>query len=229
MAGHLDGILSRVLGELDGWTNDFRAALAVHEPSEVVDAVLAEQRAHVRAIAAAVPDPGWSAPHMRAFTISGLLYVALHRALAPRGYDAARTWAVCDAATRAHFANMSASERRLASDGMFSWPMKALSRWIAGRSAKEPVGGWVLDFVEGEPGAFDFGVDYKRCAIRELAIANGAADLAPYICLADVPGSEMFGWGLARSETLAQGGTRCDFRFRRGKTTDVKVRLPVSD
>jgi hypothetical protein len=229
MTGHLDAILSRVLGELDRWTPDFRAALAPSEPESVVDAVLADQREHARTIAASVPDPGWSAPHMRAFTIGGLLYVALHRALAPRGYDAARTWSVCDAATRTHFANMSPTERRLASDGMFSWPMRALSRWIAGRSAKEPVGGWVLDFVEGKPGEFDFGVDYKRCAIRELAIAHGAADLAPHICLADVPGSETFGWGLARTETLAQGGARCDFRFRRGGKTDVKVRLPVSD
>jgi hypothetical protein len=227
VSANLGAILSQVLAELDRWAPAFREALLAHEPAAVVDAVLAAQRAHASEIAAAVPDPGWAAPQMRAFTIGGLLYVALHRALAPRGYDAARTWAICDAATRTRFANMSALERRLASDGMFSWPMKALSRWLAGRSTNEPVGGWVFDFVEGKAGEFDYGVDYKRCAIRELAIANGAADLAPYICLADVPGSDIFGWGLVRTETLAQGGARCDFRFRRGSPTDVLVRLPV--
>jgi hypothetical protein len=72
-----------------------------------------------------------------------------------------------------------------------------------------------------------YGVNYRRCAIRELALSQGAADFAPYICLSDIVGSEKFGWGLKRSETLAQGGTRCDFRFRKGGDTDVKVHLPM--
>lgn len=107
--------------------------------------------------------------------------------------------------------------------------MKALSRSIARRSKEAPVGGWAFDFVEGVKGELDYGVDYTRCAIRELAIANGAADFAPYICLADIAGSDTFGWGLARTETIAQGGARCDFRFKRGRPTDVKIRLPVAE
>ena len=57
MSNQLDGILSRVLGELDRWREDFRAALAKNEPSDVVEAALAEQREHVRTIAASVPEP----------------------------------------------------------------------------------------------------------------------------------------------------------------------------
>lgn len=58
--------------------------------------------------------------------------------------------------------------------------------------------------------------------------ARFAADFAPHICLDDIIGSEVLGWGLVRTETLAQGGTRCDFRFKRGGATDVQVRLPVA-
>lgn len=224
----LDRMKGRVLRELAGWRDDFAGALASREDAGRITEILADTEARLVAMLPSIPDPGWSAPHMRAFTMGGAIYVALYLALAARGYDAARAWEVCEAATRTHFARMSGMEKRMASDGLFGWPMKALSRWLARRSREAPVGGWVFDFVEGEKGGFDYGVDYQRCAIRELAIANGAADLAPYICLADVPGSEAFGWGLERSQTLAQGGTRCDFRFRRGGETKVRVRLPVA-
>lgn len=214
--------------ELDGWADDFVGALSAREGEATARAILDDARERLDAMLATIPDPGWAAPQMRAFTIGGAIYVAVHLALAARGGGAKESWAVCEEATRAHFARMRGMQRKLATDGMFGWPMKALSRWLAKRSQDEPVGGWVFDFVEPSEG-FDYGVDYRRCAIRELAIANGAADFAPYICLADVPGSEAFGWGLARSETLAQGGARCDFRFRRGGATDVKVRLPIAD
>jgi hypothetical protein len=224
----LTAILGRVRSELAGWVPDLREALAAREPAEVVEAVLTETEANLMRIVETTPDPGWTAPHMRAFTISGAIYVAFYLALAARGRTAAWVWEVCDAATRAHFARMGAFEKKLASDGMFGFPMKALSRWVAGRSQRAPVGDWVFRFVEGEEG-FAYGVDYERCAIRELAVRSGAADFAPYICLADIAGSEAFGWGLQRSETLAQGGRRCDFRFTQGGPTRVRVHLPVVD
>lgn len=221
---------SLVLSELRTWRPDFESALGAREPGDVVASVLDAVTTRATAIADTVADPGALAPHMRAFTTSGVLYVAVYLALRDRGYDAARTWDVCDAATRSRFARMKGLERAAASSGLFSWPMKALSRWIAKKSKAAPVGGWAFDFVEGGGGAgdIDYGVDYTRCAIRDLAIANGAADFAPYICLADVAGSDTFGWGLVRTETLAQGGARCDFRFKRGGPTDVKVRLPMA-
>lgn len=191
-----------------------------------VAAVLDDAAGRLPALAERTPDPGLLAPHMRAFTSGGLLYVAVHLALKDRGWDPARSWVVCEAATKARFSSMKGLERSAASGGMFSWPMKALSRWIAARSRSAPVGGWAFDFVEGDE-TFDYGVTYTRCAIREMAVASGAADFAPYICLADVHGSEELGWGLVRTETLAQGGATCDFRFRRGGKTDVKVRLPT--
>lgn len=224
----MDRIRGRVLGELDRWSVDLEKVLEGREPPEAIDAIARDVRDHLLAIAAATPDPGAFAPQMRAFTIGGAIYVAVYLALAPRGYDAARAWEVCDAATRSRFARMGGLEKKVASDGILSWPMKALSRWLAKRSQAAPVGGWVFRFVEGEPGGFEYGVDYERCAIRELAIAHGAEAFAPYICLADISGSEIFGWGLERNETLAQGGTRCDFRFHRGGETRVRVRLPVA-
>ncbi len=225
----LDRIRPTALGELAKWQLHFeRALVASGLDAAATAAVIEGVRARLPVLLSSAPDPGLAAPHMRAFSVSGVIYVAMYLELASRGQSAAAAWAICEAATRARFAAMKGLEKRLATDGMFGWPMRALSRWLSKRSHAAPVGGWVFSFVEGEPGVFDYGVDYERCAIREMAIANGAGDFAPYICLADVPGSEEFGWGLARTETLAQGGRRCDFRFKKGAETSVKVRLPVA-
>ncbi|UQA56197.1 L-2-amino-thiazoline-4-carboxylic acid hydrolase [Polyangium aurulentum] len=222
----LQPIASRVFSELDAWRPDFQEALAKREGEEAARAILEAARAKAEGMLASVPDPGVLAPQMRVFTISGLLYVALYLALAARGYDAPRAWEICEEATRLHFARMRGAERKLASAGMFSWPMKALTRWLGRRSKRAPIGGWEFDYVEGD-GTFDYGTDYRRCAIRDLAVAHGAAEFAPYICTADIAGSEEFGWGLQRTQTIAQGGERCDFRFRKGGATEVRVRLPM--
>lgn len=215
------------LAELARFRPFLATALRARFDESMTGAVLSEQETHFLRLLAQAADPGWQAPHMRSFTIGGAVYIAIYLALAPRGLSPAEIWTICEGATRARFAAMSGIERWLASQGMFSGLMRSLSRFLSRRSGKRALGGWVFSFVEGVAGDFDYGVNYTRCAIFELALAVGARDFAPYICLADIPGSEAFGWGLQRRETLAQGGSRCDFRFRRGHDTDVKVHLPV--
>lgn len=212
--------------ELEGWKKDVRDALASIAPDVPFEAVHEAARAQLDTMT--IPDPGATAPQMRAFTAGGAVYVAYYLALHARGWDAARVWSVLEPATKLHFERMSSFEKRLASDGMFSWPMKALSRWLAKKSHVAPVGGWVFDYVEGDA-EHDYGVTYRKCAIRDMAVAHGAADFAPYICLSDIQGSHAFGWGLTRNETIAQGASACDFRFKRGGETRVRVKLPVLD
>ncbi|MBL9008646.1 MAG: L-2-amino-thiazoline-4-carboxylic acid hydrolase [Myxococcales bacterium] len=223
----LAGIRRFAFRELARWQPFLRPALLAHKDGSFADEVLAAQRREFERLLDLAEDPGWFAPQMRMFTLSGAVYIALFLALSRHGVSAQRVWEVCDAATRQRFAATQGVERWLAGPGMLSGPMQAISRWLARRSQKRPLGGWVFSFIEREPGQFEYGVNYSRCAIRELALSAGAADFAPYICLADIAGSEAFAWGLARSQTLAQGGAHCDFRFRRAASTDVKVRLPV--
>ena len=80
-------------------------------------------------------------------------------------------------------------------------------------------GDWVFQFVEGDGDDFDWGMDYTECGIVKFLGAQGADDLAPYLCLADFPMSDAFGLGLERNTTIAEGEERCDFRFKRGRET----------
>jgi len=79
-----------------------------------------------------------------------------------------------------------------------------------------------MTFVEGEGQKFDYGIDYNECANVKFLRAQNALELAPYICATDKVASEILGWGLNRTMTLADGYKKCDFRFKKGGKTFVK-------
>lgn len=88
---------------------------------------------------------------------------------------------------------------------------------------------YVYNFIEGDGKTFDYGVDYIECASCKFLARQGAFELAQYLCPADILYSEAFGWGLTRTQTLAQGGNRCDFRFKQGGLTKVAVPPALDD
>lgn len=105
------------------------------------------------------------------------------------------------------------------------------SRWFLGRIKKRAIesqdrkypGGYVLTFLEGNGLNFDYGIDYTECASCKFLSAQNALELAPYVCAVDKVASEMMGWGLSRTMTLAEGREKCDFRFKKGGKTDVAI------
>jgi hypothetical protein len=82
---------------------------------------------------------------------------------------------------------------------------------------------YIYDFIEGDGKTFDYGVDYWECGSCKFLAKQGSPELAPYICPADILYSEAFGWGLTRTQTLAEGADHCDFRFKKGGATRVAV------
>jgi len=81
--------------------------------------------------------------------------------------------------------------------------------------------GYVFSFVNGYGSEFDYGIDYAECGGCKFLHKQGASELAPYICTADIVYSELFGWGLTRTKTIAEGYEKCDFRFKKGGKTRV--------
>jgi hypothetical protein len=52
-------------------------------------------------------------------------------------------------------------------------------------------------------------------------------ELAPHVCAVDKVTSELLGWGLTRTMTLAEGFAKCDFRFKKGGETSVATRAEL--
>ena len=114
--------------------------------------------------------------------------------------------------------------RRILEYLWFSRLFRALikRRGIRSRQRRYP-GDFVLNYVEGDGREFDYGVDYIECANCKFLRAENAFELAPYECATDKPISELMGWGLTRTTTIAEGSPRCEFRFKKGGKTRVVV------
>ena len=83
--------------------------------------------------------------------------------------------------------------------------------------------GFVMNYVEGDGQEFDYGVDYIECANCKFLQAENAFEIAPYVCATDKPISELMGWGLYRTTTIADGSPLCQFRFKKGGRTQVVI------
>ena len=80
-----------------------------------------------------------------------------------------------------------------------------------------------LQGVEGDGQDFDYGIYYIECASCKFLNEQDAPELAPYVCAVDKVASEMLGWGLRQTMTLAESCERCDFRFKKGGKTYVTI------
>jgi hypothetical protein len=103
-----------------------------------------------------------------------------------------------------------------------SWFTRRIQKRALLSQNREYSGDYVLNYVAGGQD-FDWGVDYIECASCKFLDKQDAADLKPYLCAVDKVASEMLGWGLRRTMTLAEGCARCDFRFKKGRETSVFI------
>lgn len=81
-------------------------------------------------------------------------------------------------------------------------------------------GNWVYDFLEGNE-EFDLGMDFTQCGIQKLYHEYDADEFTPYQCAMDIIMSECGNLGLHRTQTLAEGSDKCDFRYRGGRETKI--------
>jgi len=82
--------------------------------------------------------------------------------------------------------------------------------------------GYLLERLTSQDG---ISFDVRRCMIAEYFRDQGAADLCVGTwCNLDFALAEMWGGWLERSQTLAAGSSRCDFRFKAlGLTADTNL------
>lgn len=103
------------------------------------------------------------------------------------------------------------------------WFLRRLRKRAAESQEGRYSGSYVFHFIEGDGRVFDYGVDYTECAACKFLAAQDALEVAPFVCAVDKVASEMMGWGLTRTTTLAEGRERCDFRFKKGGETAVPL------
>ena len=187
------------------------------------NALIRESHQEYEALIPQIPYIGDKNP-LLIFLLPTSRYLAVYQVLQRQG------WAVEDAGrliyemSEAEFEAIPGLVRRVIGYLWFSrWFLGRLkSRAIESRERKYP-GGYVFSYVEGNDQGFDYGVDYTECASCKFLGVQDALELAPYVCAVDKAASEMMGWGLSRTMTLAEGREKCDFRFKKGGKTNVAM------
>jgi hypothetical protein len=204
-----------------------RGVLDTRYGASLASELIAEARSEFARLAPELPDLHGRQPFSQFVAATGW-FLAFHRALARRGRPVREAGEFAYALTARHVESLPRLAARLLHRLWFSRLFRRRVRLRARQSQTRSLrGDFVYEYLEGD-GAFEYGVDYHECAVWSFLQAQGAPELAPYVCALDQIYSEAFDWGLVRTTTLAEGGARCDFRFARGrKTSIVSSVLPV--
>jgi len=152
--------------------------------------------------------------------------VAVYKAVKERGGTPSKAWEVCHEAIRLRMTEFPRWKRWLLGRLMYSGLVRRVVRRREERNEQAKFGDFEVRYRTGDGSDFDIGVDYVRCGNLELAKELEAHEFAPYVCMSDIALSDALGWGLIRSQTLADGCSHCDFRFKRNAETRISSKTP---
>ena len=160
------------------------------------------------------------------FFIIAAQELAVYKAIQRRGMSPAEAWEICHQALRLRVAQIAPWKKRLLGWLMFAGPVKkAFARRQRAQEIAR-IGDFEVAYLGDQGQDFDLGVNYLRCAILEFVNRHEGEAFAPYVCMSDVVLSDALGWGLIRTQTLADGCSCCDFRFKKGGPTRISSKTP---
>jgi len=152
--------------------------------------------------------------------------LAVYKVMKKYGKTAGEAWKICHDALRLRMEKFSKIKRWLFARLMYSSFVKRIVQKRAEKGQLLRIGDFEVKYLIGDGENFDFGVDYVGCSIYKFMQDQGAEEFAPYVCMSDIALSDAMGWGLIRTETLADGCERCDFRFKKGGKTQISSKTP---
>ena len=169
---------------------------------------------------------GWRARVLNSFLLITAQELATYKAMKKHGKPPSEAWELCHQALRLRVARIPRWKRWLLRNLMFSSLMKKIVERRAKQQQKFSFGDFEVEYLMGEGDDFDLGINYLQCGNYSLVMKHGGEEFAPYICMSDIALSDAFGWGLIRTQTLADGCHYCDFRFKKGATTQISSKTP---
>lgn len=169
---------------------------------------------------------GVRARMLNSFLLITAQELATYKAMKKHGKPASEAWELCHEALRGRLAKVPQWKRWLIRRVMFSPLVKKIMRKRARQQEKGCFGDFEIEYLGGEGDQYDFGVNYLQCGNLMFVNRHGGEEFAPYVCMSDIVLSETLGWGLRRTQTLADGCVHCDFRFKKGATTQISSKMP---
>jgi len=217
----------KLLKDLDKTANLVRDLVVSSYGSDFADTLYREVRQEYEVLIPQIPRVGgFTAGLLNTFLIISAQELAVYKVMKKYGKTAGEAWEICHEALRLRMERFSKIKRWLLARLMYSSFVKRRVKKRAEEGQQLRFGDFEVKYVIGDGKNFDFGVDYVGCGIYKFMQAQGAEEFAPYVCMSDIALSDALGWGLIRTETLADGCERCDFRFKKGGKTQISSRTP---
>ena len=209
------------LKSFDWAINRGKRVLIDHEGVERANALVSEARREYEALIPRIPFIGHRCPFL-VFLLPASRYLAVYRVLQINKISIEEAGQIICRMNESEWNVLPIPLRRMISYVWFT-PLfiNRLRKRAKETQERKYPGGYVLTFIEGDGRSFDYGLDYTECAACKFLNREGAPKLAPLICSFDKSASEMLGWGLTRTTTIANGDQKCNFRFKKGGKTNI--------
>ena len=216
-----------LLGDFDETARLVRRLLADRYGEQGADALYRAAREKYEEIIPQTPRiEDLRARAMNSFLRITAQEIAVYKAVEERGGTAPEAWEICHEAIRLRMGGFPKWKRWLLRRLMHSGIVRRIARRREEKNEQPRFGDFEVRYLSGDGSDFDFGVDYVRCGNLELAKRLGAEEFAPYVCMSDIALSNALGWGLIRTQTLADGCSHCDFRFKKNGETRISSKTP---
>ncbi len=219
-AGYLATHKEQILKNFNATLEYVKAVLARKYDVELAETLIKETGPAVEALLPQVPYIGGDKNDLTQNLVQSAGALAFYRVMQAHGKSAEETGQILYEAFDAQTSDAPRLVRAFFSSIQNAWFVKDQSRDASKVSHQEKYPeDWVFDYVEGDGQDFDWGIDYTECGVCKFYHAQGADELAPYLCQLDFPISKAFNMGLVRTQTIAQGGKLCDFRWKKDRET----------
>ena len=207
-----DYYLSRqaeLIEQFDADAASWRQVMAEREGEGFTRAVLDESRRRFEALIPSLPyiggDESWTES-----LLESARCLAFYQAMHLLGRTAAQVGEILYAAAQRRQAEPIPPSLRLDEEQLMARRRQRAER----TQLRRYPGDYLCEFVPGDGELFDYGYDFIECAAQKYYRAQGAEELLPFYCRLDFAYSQVYGLGLVRTTTLAEGGLKCDFRFK---------------
>ncbi len=169
---------------------------------------------------------GMRSRFLNTFLIVTAQELAVYKAMQNYGKPPSEAWECRHQAIRLQIETVPKWKRWLLKRLMFSCFTKKVIAKRESANEKGLFGDFEIKYLVGSGDDFDIGVNYHKCGNYNFAMKHGGATFAPYICMSDIALSDALEWGLIRTQTLADGCSYCDFRFKKGAATNISSKTP---
>jgi len=227
LSGYYNGRKEKLLNAFDATCALMKASLVERYGQEFANTLQTEVRREYEKLIPEIPYiTDFRARALNTFLLISAQELATYKAMKKHGKPPGEAWELCHEALRFRLRAFPQWKRCLLRRFMFSRLVSKIVARRARNKQKVYFGDFEIEYLIGERDEFDFGVNYLQCGNLNFVKRHGAEEFAPYVCMSDIALSEAMGWGLVRTQTLADGCPHCDFRFKKDAVTQISSKTP---